>query len=125
MGQFLDELTGTTVGDDEWRLERPLRYQVNEVEIITVPVGFVTDLASVPIGFRNMFPVNSRSRKAAGLHDYLYSLRGTENERPRAYCDKIFLQSMRACGVSWFKRNMMYAAVRGFGWWFWRKGAGE
>jgi hypothetical protein len=43
--------------------------------ILAAPVGFVTDLASIPRLFRNLpaFDPNGASRRPAVIHDWLYS----------------------------------------------------
>ena len=113
---FLTELV-TRVGDvGEWILDEPLKYVTGDDEIVIVPVGFVTDLASIPIGFRNLFPINGRHRQAAVIHDYLYANKiGT-----RQKADSIFLEAMVVCEVPLWRRRIMYRAVRLFGWVFWR-----
>ena len=42
------------------------------------------------------------------LHDYLYG----QGTLERAWCDRIFLEAMRAEGVSWWRCQAMYRAVR-------------
>jgi hypothetical protein len=115
---FLTDLVVRAGESDDWVLAQALKYKTAAGELITVPVGFVTDLASVPVGFRNLFPINDRSRKAAVVHDYLYSLKNG-GDKGREKADQIFLHAMKLCGVAWWKRSLMYRAVRMFGWWFW------
>ena len=38
----------------------------------------------------------------------------------RDVCDRLFLEAMESDGVSWIKRNLMYNAVRAFGWTVWK-----
>lgn len=82
--------------------------------IITVPVFFETDLASIPALVQPLIPVNGYHRLAAVLHDLLY------RERPkwctRKLADQIFLEAMAVLGEAKWRRNAMYAAVRAFGW---------
>lgn len=86
-------------------------------EIIYIPKGFKTDLASIPgiLQWIPGFSVNGPHRIAAVLHDYLYTVQGLS----RAECDKIFLEAMIACNVNKVLRNSIYAGVRVGGWVAW------
>lgn len=113
---FLTELHAQEGKSGEWKLDRDLIYQANGGEIITVPAGFETDLASIPRAFQILIPVNGKHRKPAVIHDYLYANR--IGKRGRA--DSVFLEAMKSVGVSWWKRRLMYAAVRVGGRFFWK-----
>ena len=79
-------------------------------EKITVPTGFVTDGASVPKPvWWFCSPFAGNHLKPAVLHDYLCVL-----ERDQRETDLLFLEVMRVNGVGWFKRVMMYQAVKMF-----------
>lgn len=80
-------------------------------EIVTVPAGFVTDLASVPRALWSIFPPHGSWAKAAIVHDYLYS----SGKTSRVYADRVFLEGMEVLGVPLLKRQLMYWAVRLFG----------
>ena len=95
-----------------WVTRAPLVYN-RDTEVITVPNNFSTDLASVPKALWGIFPPFGKHTKAAVLHDYLYGRR----QRPRKECDKIFLEAMKALGVSKTRRTVMYWGVRLFGRW--------
>lgn len=110
MGQFMGELRTTAV-EDGYKLDFPLSYRTDAGRIITVPMGFVTDLASIPRIFRTFFTGHGKSRKPAVIHDYLYSL-----YHPRKRADKIFLEALKASGMNWIGRRTMYLAVRAGGW---------
>lgn len=78
---------------------------------INVPIGFRTDLASTPRIFWNIFPPFGKYEKAAVVHDYLYHFGiGTRKD-----ADKKFLEGMKLLKVPFWKRRMMYSAVRMFG----------
>lgn len=103
-----------------WKLVEPLEYHVgdeNSSEIIRVPSGFVTDFASTPFGVRNIFPKDGPWTGASIVHDYLYQ----NKVYSRKKCDKVFLEAMKVCGVSWWRRRTMWLALRGFGWYSWSK----
>jgi len=86
---------------------------------LMVPAGFVTDLASIPIGLRWFFPHGGAKAFAACTHDYLY--RNTIGTRKEA--DGIFLAAMLSNGVTKWKAQLMYYGVRGGGWMSWAKSA--
>ena len=87
-------------------------------DIIHVPKGFVTDLASTPFFVWSLgFPKWGRHSKAAVVHDYLYQ----SKLRSRAMADLIFLEAMCVLRVPLWKRILMYMAVRIIGWWGYKK----
>ena len=88
-------------------------YEINGYRI-TVPRGFITDLASVPRSFWTIFPPFGRYTPAAVIHDFLYS-RYNATGINRTLSDKIFLHIMKELGVNFLKRKTMYKAVRFFG----------
>jgi len=90
----------------------PFRFR-SPLGIITVPSGFVTDGASVPRIFWNIFSPFGSYFRAAVIHDYLYSPLNAKFNRKQS--DGIFLDGMRELGVGWLKRKMIYRAVRMFG----------
>ena len=77
-------------------------------QLIIVPAGFETDLASIPRIFRFLIIKNGKHRAAAIVHDYLCRL-GLEFKRSLA--DRIFLEAMKISGVSAIQRRLMYWAV--------------
>ena len=103
--------------DGEWKLFAELRYQTRTGQTLTIPHGFITDLASIPRVFHSLIPVNGKHRAAAIVHDYLY----VTQIMTRAESDRIFLEAMEDLGVRWNQRWAMYSAVRVGGWLPWRK----
>ncbi len=101
----------------QWQVVFPLRWDDGRHRHV-VPVGFTTDLASIPRPFRNILNINGRSRRAAVLHDWLYA---GQQCVTRADADQLFLDAMKSDGVSWAKRWSMYAAVRVAGWGYYRR----
>lgn len=83
---------------------------LSTVGIITVPAGFLTDGASVPRIFWNIFPPYGSYFRAAIIHDFLYSCRNTKFNRLES--DRIFLEAMTVLGIGWLKRQTIYRAVR-------------
>lgn len=127
----VEEVPGKTrSGRQCVRLLEPLEYRVGSAdspEVIIVPAGFETDFASVPFGFRNLFPPMGRWSRAAIVHDHIYQLGGVNagicDGEPVSYtrkrADEIFREAMIVLGVPAWRRELMYAAVRlggGGGW---------
>lgn len=100
---------------DEWILDEPLVYVTEAGGRLTVPQGFVTDLASIPRLLYTVIPVNGKHRSAAILHDWLYETQRLSREA----CDALFLEAMGASGVRWSLRWAMYMGVRVGGWVSW------
>ena len=82
-----------------------------------VPVGFVTDFASIPAPFRSIFSKTGRYRTAAVVHDYLYWTQSCS----RKEADDAFKEIMREFGVQRWRRWVIHKAVRGGGGAPWRK----
>ena len=79
--------------------------------------GFETDLASIPKVFRGIIPPRGRWTQAAIAHDWAYCGKTTLTKRE---ADLLFLHGMESIGgIPWWKRNVMYLAVRlgGVGHW--------
>lgn len=86
-------------------------------EIVFVPEGFMTDLASIPPVARWLIPKIGKHAQAAVLHDYMYNKKLFKRKK----CDYIFKEAMGVLKVPEWKRNIMYSAVRTFGWIPWGK----
>ena len=119
MSSFTSPLIVSPLDDGfTWRLEEPFDYVEGDPatgQKIEVPLGFVTDFASIPRIFWNLLPPWGKYGKAAVLHDYLYTM-GTF---PRLRCDRILLEAMGVLGVSWLTRRTIYLGVRVGGWVAW------
>lgn len=75
------ELPGDIVdGRQRVKLTTPVDYrdrtQPGGESVILVPVGFVTDFASMPFGVRNLFPAIGIYARPAIIHDLLYLIEG-------------------------------------------------
>lgn len=101
-------------------------------ETVTVPAGFVTDLASIPRIVWSFFPPDGPWVKAAIVHDFLYdtvgdgqwhSHRGVSRFEPysRREADRILLEGMIDRRIGILARTMIYLAVRTAGWIGWRR----
>jgi hypothetical protein len=134
MSQFTTPLETEFLDGKFWRLVEAFEYHVGSEgsdEIIRVPVGFLTDFASIPkFGWSLIGHPAGEYGKAAVIHDWLYSENAGEQgddfkPRTRKRSDQLFLEGMVVLGVAWWKRTLMYSAVRCCGWRAWgenRKG---
>lgn len=94
-----------------WRTLDEVDYIRPGGELIKVPVGFITDFASVPQALWAILPPFGRYTAAAILHDFEY----WRQSRPRVDADRIFLEAMIELNVRRWKRASMHRAVRVFG----------
>ena len=119
--QFFGPLDTRAVPPGRNILLAPLNYWTDLAGGVYLRVnkGFDTDFASIPRLLRWLISINGKHRKAAVLHDKLYSLAGSTG-LPRDVCDAIFNEAMKVLGVSRWNRSMMYAVVRSGGWIAWR-----
>jgi hypothetical protein len=114
----------TSEGRSTWYLARPLALETDDGEMITAPVGFHTDLGSIPpIGAPfGLFP-DGQGVRAFVIHDLLYFTSGTglwngklcitrETPYSRHEADEILREGLKACGASVEERNAIYEAVR-------------
>lgn len=124
----------TSDGRCKWGLVKPLTYQPRGAQdLITVPKGFTTDLASIPSFAWPFLPADGPWLKAAVVHDFLYKTcgRGQWQHQPygftrkdcvpdkdcytRKEADGILRDAMADRGVGPTKAGIIYTAVRWFG----------
>jgi hypothetical protein len=77
-----------------------------------LPKGFITDLASTPIG-----NVNDESRWAAVAHDWNYCAQDLTREQ----ADDLFREMLVESGYSKLRAWVYWRAVRMFGWRYWNR----
>lgn len=113
--EFLTPLIVEELEGKNWRLVAFFMAKVtgDKTSFIEVPKGFKTDFASVPRLPLIYSLFGNRAQKPAVLHDYLYSMGGSENEREIA--DEVFFAAMVTNENPWYQRYPMYMAVRAFG----------
>lgn len=113
MSAFLTALqveNASTFDDGRWRLTAPLVYQSDVAgQTFTVPVGFVTDFASVPRIVVVYELCGDTSSEAAAVHDFLYT---APHPVPRAVADAVLKEASAVTGVAGWRRWMMWAGVR-------------
>lgn len=88
---------------------------------VTVPAGFLYDLASVPWACQWCVPEDGLIRAAALVHDYLYEKNGNVDgvSYTRKWADRLFRELMIAAGLPKHRAEIAYRAVRLFGGWAW------
>ncbi len=113
MSRFTTPAILEMLGHFLWRVHEPFAFYLSddESDVIEVPAGFITDLATIPRIFWILLPPDGKYAKAAIIHDYLYD----NALRTKKEADLIFLDGMEVLGVPKWKRTIMYWAVRWFG----------
>lgn len=99
------------IGDKKYKVLENIEY----INGLIVPEGFITDLASTPSILEDIFPHDDMEYSSSAiLHDFLYSKQQMYGIN-RETSDKIFRQLMIYSGVNPVKADLMYKAVRTFG----------
>lgn len=119
MTSFTHPLTVTKISTNQWRIDRPFKYYIDEPngKLIYVHEGFVTDFASVPRIFWVLFPpATGNYVQAAVLHDYLCDggpvfIDGIPTKISIRQINAIFLQSMKVLDTPVYQRYPMFFAV--------------
>ena len=93
-------------GGDRWQLEVPLEYAAGP---------------SVPPFLRSITPATGAIRWASYPHDFGYEF----HIMSRSDLDDLFVATMRAAGMGWFKRRRGWLGVRLGGWFGWGKHEGN
>lgn len=111
MSQFLTDLAVRLVDEarEIWQLTQPLAYESDLLGAIVVPQDFRTDFASVPRLPLAYLVVGGKGKRAAVVHDWLYS-GGQRVDRKTA--DQVFAEALAASGYGGLVRGLMYAGVR-------------
>lgn len=111
-------------GHRRWEVIHPLQYrhytltpaltggyQPRASQLIVVPVGYLSDLASVPRLARRLVDSNNpTTRRPAVLHDYLYT--DLTQRFTKRQADRIFYDALRKEGTARPLSLLMWLAVR-------------
>lgn len=109
-----------------YRFELVREYRIVERGVcIEIPEGFVFDAASVPRIVWSAISPTELGVVAPLVHDWLYRTGGQYGALSRSQADQIFLDHMKAEGVSAWRRWAAYAAVRIGGGGSWRDDASQ
>ena len=110
-----EDLEDTSGG--RWKLLSPLCYyseylaSIGADPNIIVPIGFITDFASVP-RVPIIFEVfGDICHKAPTVHDFLYTTKPVARE----HADKVLREASIISGIPEWKSELMYLAVHEFG----------
>lgn len=118
MAQFLDPLETIEISDSVFSIaDHPFRYKSDLLpEVITVPIGFYTDFASVP---RSLGPIyamlGDRAHEPAVVHDWLYYSAITTRDNS----DAILMEAMKVMDLPSWQRYPIWWGVRLGGWLAW------
>ena len=107
---------------DYYYTTEPFTYHIDEYpsnKIVTVPIGFLTDGASIPRALWSWSSPIGRHAQSAILHDFLceyltIQVDGNPVSITRKDADKIFKESLQILGVSKFKSQIMYLGVSAY-----------
>ncbi len=92
-----------------WMLQGYLIHRfASTPHVLVVPVGFVTDLASVPDLAEPLLPRAGEYSNAAIIHDYLYWTQSCTREQ----ADNLMSIAMKDAGVATWKDLLIHGAVR-------------
>ena len=129
MNNFTGDLLVKYLDGDGWEVVQGFTYRLGSPdgrEFVSIPQGFVTDFASMPLGIVFRSP-GGKWDKPAVVHDALYRLGyvfvsdGTIRQVERAECDRIFLEAMGVAGVNELAKRIIHAGVRVGGWRAWNR----
>lgn len=107
LGRFADPFYFLTK-EIAWK---PNANQGTKLPKVTVPVGFVTDFASIPRAFWSLLRPDGNYAYAAVIHDYLY----WNQALPRDKSDLIFKLAMQDFEIGAAEVTTIYAGVRAGG----------
>ena len=121
MSKFTDILTVSPLADGKtWVTRKEFGYDIGKEgskNSVDVPVGFMTDFASVPRPLWALLPRWGKYGNAAVIHDYCY----WEQSRSRKESDRVFREAMEVLKVPAYKIRLLYYAVRLGGWSGWSR----
>ena len=113
--EFLNDMDVRAVGRRRWMLLRPLAYVTyvrGYPQLITMQVGYVSDLSSIPWWARTAIPVNDYHRWAGFVHDWLFDHQEF-HDFSREEVDAIFLEAMEIFpDLKEWRIHAMHAGVR-------------
>ena len=90
-----------------------LNYHSDVVEAnIIVPIGFETDLGSIPNFLHWLFPKDGRAVLAYILHDYLYKT----GMFSKSLSDEILEEAMEVLEAKWWRRKGVSIGLKLGGW---------
>ncbi len=120
MSEFIEEYLTLKVpqsGDIRVLLEELTYYSNTTNEYIVVPIGFETDLGSIPNILQGIFPKDGKAMFAYILHDWLYK----SGQYSRSVSDEMLEEAMECLNVGSITRKVIYSGLRIGGWVAWNE----
>lgn len=118
MSKFLTSLVVEDIEGSSWKLKEPLLYHSSLLsKTIEIPIGFISDFASVPRLPVAWLLAGGIANNSATVHDFIYRTKPHICNRRKA--DLVFLEAMKVEKISLWRREMMYLAVRACGFRSW------
>jgi hypothetical protein len=120
MSSFTEELeyefTGSYFkGNPVYVITKEFTYKLGSEEsplhTFRVPVGYETDLATIPFPVNIVFKPNGPWAKAAVIHDFIYT---DYPEVSKVVADSIFLEAMLVLNINVLIAYIFYFAVRAY-----------
>ena len=112
MSRYTDILEVSPLADGvTWVLRKEFGYDIGQEgsgDTIDVPLGFMTDFASIPRIFRFLVSKWGKHGNAAVLHDYCY----WSQNRSREESDRILKEAMEVSKTKAWRVFLIYWAVR-------------
>lgn len=100
-------------GGKMWELKQEIKHVLHDGDEILIPVGFKTDLSSVPKILWGVLPPFGPFLLAALVHDYLYI---SDQSRGRKFADKEMIIVSNKLHSNKIDNYLRYWGVRVFGW---------
>jgi hypothetical protein len=109
MSRFINLPHLVPYGDGiNWCLLNDFQFEHKDGIIITAPVKFITDFASIPrIFWEVLGPPWGKHGFGAITHDYLYYSQTTTKD----YADEVLMEAMIVAGVSIIDRSLIFEGV--------------
>jgi len=133
MANFLSPLQLEYIDGTKWRLIAPFEYHLGAPDgpdHVHLPVGFITDFASIPRMFWPVMLPTGLYGKAAVVHDWLYQEREVERHVghatllrlvTRLEADDVLKEAMGVLSVRLWTIWTIYLGVRAGGWLTWNR----
>lgn len=104
------------IGGKKWKTAKEIEVSLSDGSLLKIPIGFETDLSTVPKILWGVFPPFGDFLLAAIVHDYLYI---TKDKRGRKFADKEMLRLSNLHNKNKVDNYIRFFAVRMFGVLYW------
>lgn len=117
MQSTISELYVKDLDGNMFELTSPLIYNQNQPTQVTVPIGFLTDFASIPRVVKILFTGKEINNPASVVHDYLYTHHFYDDGQKitREQADNILHDIMTLTNSPKFSTKVIHFFVRLFG----------